>query len=100
MRIVKPIIAVIDDSSTNRQIYARLSRKLGIDIQVKTFEDPQHFIDWLSVNQADLIITDYKMPVMSGDKLIAHIRASNPNVPIIVVTAYHDRNYRVASLEA
>ncbi len=96
----KPAIVIVDDSPTNRRIYARLSRNLGIEVQLRTFENPQQVIDWLPDNRADLIITDYKMPFMTGDKLVAHIRAHDPNVPVIVVTAYHDRNYRVACLEA
>lgn len=98
--LYKPVIVIVDDSPTNRRIYARLSRNLGIEVQLKTFENPQQVIDWLPDNRADLIITDYKMPFMTGDKLVAHIRAHDPNVPVIVVTAYHDRNYRVACLEA
>ena len=96
----KPAIVIVDDSPTNRRIYARLSRNLGIEVQLRTFENPQQVIDWLPDNRADLIITDYKMPFMTGDKLVAHIRAHDPNIPVIVVTAYHDRNYRVACLEA
>ena len=98
--LYKPVIVIVDDSPTNRRIYARLSRNLGIEVQLKTFENPQQVIDWLPDNRADLIITDYKMPFMTGDKLVAHIRAHDPNIPVIVVTAYHDRNYRVACLEA
>lgn len=36
----------------------------------------------------DLIITDYEMPVMKGDKLAAAIKAQAPKQPIIMITAY------------
>ncbi|GAA5266522.1 hypothetical protein ACOSOMT5_P2950 [Acidiphilium sp. MT5] len=57
---------------------------------------------WLGHTAADLIITDYKMPGMTGDEFIRQIRSSHndPDVPIIVVTAYGDRQFRVMSLEA
>jgi diguanylate cyclase (GGDEF)-like protein/PAS domain S-box-containing protein len=100
MQLSKPVIVIVDDSPTNRRIYARLSRNLGFEVQVKTFENPAQVLDWLPNNRVDLIITDYKMPIMTGDKLVTHIRAFDPNIPVIVVTAYNDRSYRVACLDA
>ncbi len=100
MQLSKPVIAIVDDSPTNRRIYARLSRNLGFEVQVETFENPALVIDWLPNNQVDLIITDYKMPVMTGGQLVAHIRAHDPNIPVVVVTAYNDRSYRAACLDA
>jgi CheY-like chemotaxis protein len=36
----------------------------------------------------DIVITDYEMPVMKGDKLAAAMKALRPNQPIILITAY------------
>ncbi len=97
-----PTILIIDDSSTNRRIYSKLSRQLDAHVNVRSFENPQTALDWLADNTADLIITDYKMPMMSGSALVAAVRtdARNHDVPVIVITAYNDHQYRVASLEA
>ena len=97
-----PTILIIDDSSTNRRIYSKLSRHLEPNVHVRSFENPRRALDWLAVNTADLIITDYKMPMMSGAELIAAVRAdcANRDVPIIVITAYNDQQFRVTSLEA
>ncbi|MDQ0512153.1 EAL domain-containing response regulator [Ancylobacter amanitiformis] len=97
-----PTILIIDDSSTNRRIYSRLARQLESNVNVRSFENPAKALDWLTEHTADLIITDYKMPMMSGAALITAIRANslNQDVPIIVVTAYSDQQYRLTSLEA
>ena len=97
-----PAILIIDDSSTNRRIYSVLARQLQPDVWVRTFENGRKALDWLSDNSADLIITDYKMPQMTGAELVSAVRAlpRHRDVPIVVVTAYDDRNFRVASLEA
>ncbi|MBS7533238.1 EAL domain-containing protein [Ancylobacter sonchi] len=97
-----PKILIIDDSSTNRRIYSELSRQLQADVRVRTFENGRKALDWLAENTADLIITDYRMPQMTGASLISAVRAlpQHRDLPIIVVTAYDDRRYRVASLEA
>jgi CheY-like chemotaxis protein len=40
----------------------------------------------------DLVVTDIKMPVMAGDKLIAELRAKAEfrELPVLVVTAHPD----------
>jgi CheY-like chemotaxis protein len=38
--------------------------------------------------QFDLVITDYQMPGMTGDKLAAAVRALVPNQKILMITAY------------
>jgi diguanylate cyclase (GGDEF)-like protein/PAS domain S-box-containing protein len=96
----EPTILIIDDSATNRQIYARLAGQLGLDVNAHSFAHPQAALDWLAGNSVDLIITDYKMPGMTGDELVRQVRAEDPDVPIIVVTAYGDRQFRVTSLQA
>lgn len=102
MQLTRPTILIVDDSATNRRIYSRLARKLDPEVNVRTFGHPREAVSWLAHNSADLIVTDYKMPDMTGDRLVAHVRAlpGDPHIPIIVITAYNDRDYRVASLEA
>ncbi|MFG1299730.1 EAL domain-containing protein [Xanthobacter sp. V3C-3] len=97
-----PTIVIIDDSSTNRRIYAKLARQLEPHGNIRTFENPLKALEWLADNTTDLIITDYKMPLMSGADLITAVRDNgiNRDVPIVVVTAYDDQQYRVTSLEA
>ncbi len=95
-------ILIIDDSATNRRIYSRLSRRVNPDVIVRSFGHPHAALDWLAANEADLIITDYKMPDLTGDQLVRSVRSrhQDPDIPIIVVTAYDDREFRVTSLEA
>ncbi|WP_073054408.1 GGDEF/EAL domain-containing response regulator [Kaistia soli] len=95
-------IVIVDDSSTNQRIYSKLARQIGSELEIQTFGNPRKALDWLAENTADLIITDYKMPLMTGAKLTAAIRdnVSNRDVPVIVITAYNDQHFRVAALEA
>jgi diguanylate cyclase (GGDEF)-like protein/PAS domain S-box-containing protein len=101
-RSIGPTIVIIDDSATNRRIYTTLSRTVAHDVRIRSFGRPQEAMAWLADNQADLIITDFKMPGMTGDQLISEVRSRqrDTDVPVIVVTAYADRQFRVSSLEA
>ena len=97
-----PIIAIVDDQNTNRQIYGMLVRSLGLDVTVESFAEPAEAIDWIASHSVDLIVTDYRMPEMDGAELTRAIR-SLPHctgIPVIVITAYDDPNFRLRALEA
>ena len=97
-----PLIAILDDRLTNRNIYARLAATLEADTEVKTFDDPRAALAWLAGSAADLVITDFKMPHLDGAEFTRSLR-SHPNcvdVPVVVVTAYDDRSFRLQALEA
>ncbi|MCK5450597.1 MAG: response regulator [Candidatus Omnitrophica bacterium] len=55
---------------------------------VDYFIDPFQAIETIKAADYDLIIIDYKMPEMNGVELLAHIRESHPEVPVIMLTAF------------
>ncbi len=95
-------IIIVDDRVTNRNILHRLSALLEPDAAIHSFGDPASAIERLHASPADLIITDFKMPGMNGAEFIHYCRTNIPNfdAPIIVVTAYEDREFRYEALEA
>jgi CheY-like chemotaxis protein len=46
-----------------------------------------------------LILSDVNMPGMSGLELLPKVKASRPDVPVIMITAYGDGNTRRIALE-
>jgi CheY-like chemotaxis protein len=97
-----PLILILDDQATNRTIYTRLAMLIGEDVQVESFSGPLDALEWLADNPADLVITDYKMPAMSGAEFTLRLRAGGPaaDVPVVVVTAHYDRSFRQHAMEA
>jgi PAS domain S-box-containing protein len=95
-------VVIVDDRVTNRAIYARLTTSIQPDLVVYPFDDPHTALEWLTHNEADLVITDYKMPQMHGSEFTRCIRQLpvGADVPVIVITAYSDRGYRIDALEA
>jgi CheY-like chemotaxis protein len=81
---VKHILLVDDDSS----ILNLLSRALP-EYEVTLAHDG---FEALAVSkrleQLDLLITDYFMPSMIGDELIARVREQRPELPVLVVTGH------------
>lgn len=96
-------VVVIDDRVTNRNILSRLAMSVEADLQVASFADPCEALkSMLTGELPDLIVTDYNMPGMDGASFIERVRHSSAlaDVPVIVVTAYEDRDYCYRALEA
>ena len=97
-----PFVVIVDDRATNRSIFSKLAGSLGEHIEVEAFAAPDPALKWIGAKIPDLIITDYKMPQMTGAAFTQQIRAlpNGIDVPIIVITAYDDRAFRLEALEA
>ncbi len=97
-----PQILILDDRVTNQRILCRLAASVGPDIAVRAFGDPLEALAWLAAHDADLIITDFKMPNLDGAEVTRRLRADprTADLPVVVVTAYDDRDLRLLALEA
>ena len=95
-------VVVIDDRVTNRQILTKLAESLDEDVHVHSFADPLRALAWTAQHVPDLIITDYKMPGLTGAQFVRRFREQPDaaHVPVIVVTAYEDRGFRYEALAA
>ena len=80
-------ILFCDDIPMLREVVAVVLRKLGHEVDTST--DGQDALDKLQSNPGafDLLITDNRMPRLSGIELVDKLRESN--VPIKVVMASH-----------
>ncbi|MFP4064884.1 MAG: sigma-54-dependent transcriptional regulator, partial [Bacteroidales bacterium] len=50
--------------------------------------------------QPDLVITDFQMPGLSGIEVVEAIRQVDPQIPVIVLTAYGDTALTIESIQA
>ena len=96
------LIVVVDDRITNRMIFSQLAAAIRDGSEVISFENPAEVLTWVADHRPDLVITDYKMPGMDGGVFIERLRATpaGEDVPIIVITAYEDREFRLRALKA
>ncbi|WP_058302334.1 response regulator transcription factor [Gorillibacterium timonense] len=87
-------IIVVDDEERIRLGLAKLIEQAGEDYQViGIFESGNELLENLERMEPDLIITDIKMPQMSGLTLIERIKELRPNVPIAIVSGFSDFEY-------
>lgn len=97
-----PLVMILDDRVTNRNIFAKLAASIADDVRVQSFGDPAEALASISHPIPDLVVTDYKMPGMNGAEFIRRFRALDgcDDVPVIAITVYEERSFRLAVLEA
>jgi DNA-binding NtrC family response regulator len=82
---MKNSILVVDDEPAQRQL---LTASLNKEYQVGVAANGREATQLLSARSFDLIVTDERMPDMSGIELIQWVHERIPEVPVIVLTAY------------
>lgn len=93
-------ILIIDDSAENRLL---LSSQLGMaGYDVLQAEDGLEGIEIAEASQPDLILLDVMMPEMNGFEVCRHLKgnAVTSGIPIIMVTALREVQYRIKGIEA
>jgi len=84
----KAIVHVIDDDEAVRHSLAFLLATAGIDVQ--TYDSATGFLDVAPELNAGCIITDVRMPELSGIDLLRRLRELKLAVPVIVITGHGD----------
>jgi len=81
-------ILVIDDEVSLQEIYTKFLAKLGATVDF--YDHPQKAWRAIDKEEYDLIITDLKMPIISGDELVSIVRSSklNGHTPIILCSGH------------
>lgn len=95
-------ILIVDDTPANLVLMKGLLNKVEETFEVFTFEDPLMGFAWCAENVPDLLIVDYMMSEMDGIEFITGLRSVPvmAEVPILMVTADHERETRYRALES
>jgi two-component system NtrC family response regulator len=77
---------VVDDESSQRQILSGYLKQKGFTV----FEaaSGHEAMEILKNNLIDFVLSDYKMPDITGLELLSEIKKFNPEVSVIIVTAF------------
>ena len=84
----KSTVHVIDDDEAVREALTFQLGSAGID--VRTYDSATGFLKVAPTVQAGCIITDVRMPDLSGIELLRRLRELKVAVPVIVITAHAD----------
>ncbi|HWA39254.1 MAG TPA: nitrogen regulation protein NR(I) [Burkholderiales bacterium] len=93
---MKPVWIVDDDRSIRWVIEKALSRE---GIAFNSFSSAQEAMDALSGGPPEVLVSDIRMPGLSGLELLNAVKNRHPAVPVIVMTAYSDLDSAVAAFQ-
>lgn len=84
----KANILFIDDDPKAGELMRRFSE--GASYLCEVFQDPKQALSYFKEHGGDLIISDLRMPNMSGMDLLRAVRALNKDIPFIIITGFAD----------
>lgn len=88
---------MVDDNVANREsLVEALSENSFL---VDAVGDGREAFDACSKGRYDLVVTDLKMPRMDGMELLRHIKGSDPDALVIVITGYASVNSAVEAMK-
>ena len=93
-----PMISIVDDDKSVREAANSLIRSLGYT--TATFASGEEFLESGCLSDTECLITDVKMPGMSGVDLQSQLIANGNRTPVILVTADPDERTRERALGA
>jgi len=91
------IVYVIDDDDAVRQSLEFLLKTAGIN--VRGFESAKAFLDVLPAIKSGCIITDVRMPEITGIDLLRRLKESGIDIPVIVITGHGDITLAVEAMK-
>jgi two-component system response regulator FixJ len=93
----EPIVYVIDDDDAVRQSLEFLLKTAGIS--ARGFDSAKAFLDILPAIKSGCIITDVRMPEITGIDLLRRLKESGLDVPVIVITGHGDISLAVEAMK-
>jgi DNA-binding NtrC family response regulator len=91
-------ILVVDDDAGVRRLLKYKLEFSGYDVDT-AINGHEAFEKIKKGNNWDLVITDLMMPKMNGDELLRSLQEYNPDIPVMMITAYGSVEHAVKSLK-
>jgi CheY-like chemotaxis protein len=82
----QPHVLVVDDEALAAMALEGVLRRRGFRVSVAG--NGQEALDIWNRDRADAVVTDLKMPRMTGDELAARLRSAAPLLPVIVASGF------------
>jgi two-component system nitrogen regulation response regulator GlnG len=88
---------IIDDDRSIRWVFEKALAREGI--AYRTFSAAQEALEKLPEETPQVVVSDIRMPGVSGLELMRELRLRLPSTPVIIMTAYSDLESAVAAFQ-
>ena len=95
---VNPVVHIVDDDEAVRQSLAFMLGSAGLPIRL--YESAKEFLEALDPSLCGCLVTDVRMPEMTGIELLNRIKNRMPLLPAIVITGHGDIALAVEAMKA
>jgi FixJ family two-component response regulator len=92
------LVAIVDDDELMRTALQGMLKSVGLPSRI--FASAEEFLKSGQQQQTACLITDIRMPGMSGLELQAKLNAEHYRIPTIFITAHGDTKMRMQALRA
>lgn len=86
-------IILVDDESGQLEIMKNIILELYSNFHIMCFDNSLKALNYISSNPVDAVITDIKMPRLSGLNLTKEISLLNRDIIVAIISAYNDFEY-------
>ncbi len=80
-------VLIADDDPNTRYLLEIFCRGRD-DLKLEFAENGQEALDRLAKGGVQVLVTDIRMPVMTGDELLEAVKKQFPGVPVLIMTSY------------
>jgi two-component system response regulator PhcR len=82
-----PLVVYVDDEHANRVVF---QQSLADEFRIQTCADAASALELLATEEVAVLVTDMRMPAMSGEELLRIAKQRHPQTTRMVVTAFAD----------
>lgn len=82
------VTVLIADDDPNTQYLLEIFCRDQSDIRLEFVPNGQAALDRVARGEIDVVVTDIRMPLMTGDALLTVLRRQHPEIPVVIMTSY------------
>ena len=83
-------VLIVEDRVEFRLLLGQMLKEIGEGIKVEMVEDGATAVELIKVKKFDCVLLDYLLGDSTGSAILKEIRKVQPQIPVIVITAYYN----------
>ncbi len=95
-----PPVLLVDDDEMLLHALSEVIRLRMSNVTVQTVSSAEEALNQLKQREYSAIISDMKMPGMDGLALLAYVQDHRPDIPVLLITGYNDRETALQAVQA